>query len=144
MAFDAGGIWKVIHFKGYFVPFFLGRTEELPFLRPVLFGLTESTLCSRRIAMWKPRIYIEFFQERGKNHVLGQWILTWCWMNDCYVLFYSQARFSYVRMKYLFFSWLVVFVGSWIIYVQYSTYTELCRGKDCKKIIVSIFLFPTI
>ncbi|XP_072824313.1 divergent protein kinase domain 1A isoform X1 [Vicugna pacos] len=46
-----------------------------------------------------------------------------------------QARFSYVRMKYLFFSWLVVFVGSWIIYVQYSTYTELCRGKDCKKII---------
>uniref|UniRef100_A0A8C0WRR7 FAM69 N-terminal domain-containing protein n=5 Tax=Castor canadensis TaxID=51338 RepID=A0A8C0WRR7_CASCN len=48
---------------------------------------------------------------------------------------YLQARFSYVRMKYLFFSWLVVFVGSWIIYVQYSTYTELCRGKDCKKII---------
>ncbi|XP_032011238.1 divergent protein kinase domain 1A isoform X2 [Hylobates moloch] len=49
--------------------------------------------------------------------------------------YYLQARFSYVRMKYLFFSWLVVFVGSWIIYVQYSTYTELCRGKDCKKII---------
>ncbi|KAM5257218.1 divergent protein kinase domain 1A isoform 3-T3 [Ctenodactylus gundi] len=48
---------------------------------------------------------------------------------------YLQARFSYVRMKYLFFSWLAVFVGSWIIYVQYSTYTELCRGKDCKKII---------
>ncbi|XP_027626244.1 divergent protein kinase domain 1A isoform X3 [Tupaia chinensis] len=40
-----------------------------------------------------------------------------------------------MRMKYLFFSWLAVFVGSWIIYVQYSTYTELCRGKDCKKII---------
>uniref|UniRef100_A0A2K5X703 Divergent protein kinase domain 1A n=3 Tax=Macaca TaxID=9539 RepID=A0A2K5X703_MACFA len=49
--------------------------------------------------------------------------------------YYLQARFSYVRMKYLFFSWLAVFVGSWIIYVQYSTYTELCRGKDCKKII---------
>ena len=62
-------------------------------------------------------------------------------MIDCYVLFYLQARFSYVRMKYLFFSWLAVFVGSWIIYVQYSTYTELCRGKDCKKIIVSIFYF---
>lgn len=83
-------------------------------------------------------------KKGGKNHVLGQWMLTWYWMNDCYMLFYSQARFSYVRMKYLFFSWLVVFVGSWIIYVQYSTYTELCRGKDCKKIIVSIFKFPTI
>uniref|UniRef100_A0A9L0IM05 Divergent protein kinase domain 1A n=1 Tax=Equus asinus TaxID=9793 RepID=A0A9L0IM05_EQUAS len=51
---------------------------------------------------------------------------------------YLQARFSYVRMKYLFFSWLAVFVGSWIIYVQYSTYTELCRGKDCKKIIAKL------
>ncbi|XP_065265922.1 divergent protein kinase domain 1A isoform X2 [Emys orbicularis] len=40
-----------------------------------------------------------------------------------------------MRMKYLFISWLVVFIGSWIIYVQYSTYTELCRGHDCKKII---------
>nr|KAF6377739.1 divergent protein kinase domain 1A [Myotis myotis] len=54
--------------------------------------------------------------------------------------YYLQARFSYVRMKYLFFSWLAVFVGSWIVYVQYSTYTELCRGKDCKKIIVSFFI----
>lgn len=43
-----------------------------------------------------------------------------------------------MRMKYLFFSWLGVFIGSWIIYVQYSSYTELCRGHDCKKIIVSI------
>lgn len=41
-------------------------------------------------------------------------------------------------MKYLFFSWLVVFVGSWIVYVEYSSYTELCRGHDCKKSIVSI------
>ncbi|XP_043941612.1 divergent protein kinase domain 1A [Protopterus annectens] len=38
-------------------------------------------------------------------------------------------------MKYLFFSWLAVFVGSWIIYVQYSAYTELCRGSDCKNMI---------
>ncbi|XP_071666528.1 ecotropic viral integration site 5 protein homolog isoform X2 [Patagioenas fasciata] len=38
-------------------------------------------------------------------------------------------------MKYLFISWLVVFIGSWIMYVQYSTYTELCRGHDCRKII---------
>uniref|UniRef100_A0A667XQW1 Divergent protein kinase domain 1A n=1 Tax=Myripristis murdjan TaxID=586833 RepID=A0A667XQW1_9TELE len=40
--------------------------------------------------------------------------------------------FSYLHMKYLFFSWLAVFVGSWIVYVEYSSYTELCRGHDCK------------
>ncbi|XP_074859654.1 divergent protein kinase domain 1A isoform X4 [Carettochelys insculpta] len=47
----------------------------------------------------------------------------------------QKARFSYMRTKYLFISWLVVFIGSWILYVQYSTYTELCRGHNCKKII---------
>ncbi|XP_034036619.1 divergent protein kinase domain 1A-like isoform X2 [Thalassophryne amazonica] len=43
-----------------------------------------------------------------------------------------QTRFSHLHMKYLFFSWLTVFVGSWIVYVEYSLYTELCRGHDCK------------
>ncbi|KAJ0065415.1 hypothetical protein NL108_009522 [Boleophthalmus pectinirostris] len=46
---------------------------------------------------------------------------------------YVQAR--YLHMKYLFFSWLAVFVGSWIVYVEYSSYTELCRGQECKKYI---------
>lgn len=46
---------------------------------------------------------------------------------------HGQARLSYLHMKYLFFSWLAVFVGSWIVYVEYSSYTELCRGHDCKK-----------
>ncbi|XP_060934722.1 divergent protein kinase domain 1A-like isoform X1 [Limanda limanda] len=45
---------------------------------------------------------------------------------------YIQARFSYLHMRYLFFSWLTLFVGSWILYVKYSSYTELCRGHDCK------------
>ncbi|XP_010129223.1 PREDICTED: protein FAM69A-like, partial [Buceros rhinoceros silvestris] len=45
------------------------------------------------------------------------------------------VRFSYMRLKYLFFSWLVVFIGSWVMYAQYSAYTELCRGHDCRKII---------
>lgn len=49
-----------------------------------------------------------------------------------------QARFSYLHMKYLFFSWLAVFVGSWVVYVQYSSYTELCRGHECKNSIVSV------
>ncbi|KAK7888662.1 hypothetical protein WMY93_024222 [Mugilogobius chulae] len=46
---------------------------------------------------------------------------------------YVQARI--LHMKYLFFSWLAVFVGSWIVYVEYSSYTELCRGHDCKNYI---------
>lgn len=49
-----------------------------------------------------------------------------------------KARFSYLHMKYLFFSWLAVFVGSWIVYVEYSAYTELCRGHECKRSIVSV------
>lgn len=54
----------------------------------------------------------------------------------------AQARFSYLHMKYLFFSWLAVFVGSWVVYVEYSSYTELCRGHECKNSIVS-FQFST-
>ncbi|XP_067108865.1 divergent protein kinase domain 1A [Osmerus mordax] len=49
--------------------------------------------------------------------------------------FYLQARISFVRVKYLFLTWLTVFVGSWVIYVQYSTYKELCRGHECKNAI---------
>lgn len=37
-----------------------------------------------------------------------------------------------MRIKYLFFSWLAVFIGSWVIYVRYNSYTELCRGHECK------------
>lgn len=44
-------------------------------------------------------------------------------------------------MKYLFFSWLAVFVGSWVVYVEYSSYTELCRGHECKNSIVSFQVF---
>uniref|UniRef100_A0A3B4Z348 Protein FAM69A-like n=1 Tax=Stegastes partitus TaxID=144197 RepID=A0A3B4Z348_9TELE len=41
-----------------------------------------------------------------------------------------QARISFVRVKYLFLTWLTVLVGSWVLYVQYSAYTELCRGHE--------------
>ncbi|XP_064848398.1 divergent protein kinase domain 1A-like [Oncorhynchus masou masou] len=51
------------------------------------------------------------------------------WINKS---FYFQARISFVRVKYLFLTWLTVFVGGWVIYVQYSNYTELCRGHECK------------
>lgn len=40
-------------------------------------------------------------------------------------------------MKYLFLTWLTVLVGSWVLYVQYSAYTELCRGHECRNAIVS-------
>lgn len=43
-----------------------------------------------------------------------------------------MARLSYMRIKYLFFSWLAVFISSWVIYVRYNSYTELCRGHECK------------
>ncbi|XP_057712844.1 divergent protein kinase domain 1A isoform X1 [Corythoichthys intestinalis] len=49
--------------------------------------------------------------------------------------FYFQARISFVRVKYLFLTWLTVLVGSWVLYVQYSAYTELCRGRQCKNAI---------
>lgn len=49
-----------------------------------------------------------------------------------------QARISFVRVKYLFLTWLTVLVGSWVLYVQYSAYSELCRGHECKNAIVSL------
>ncbi|XP_077471223.1 divergent protein kinase domain 1A [Stigmatopora argus] len=49
--------------------------------------------------------------------------------------FYFQARISFVRVKYLFLTWLTVLVGSWVLYAQYSAYTELCRGRQCKNAI---------
>ncbi|MBN3313220.1 FA69A protein, partial [Atractosteus spatula] len=63
---------------------------------------------------------------------MARGLFSWAWLKKPY---YIQARFSYLRVKYLFFSWLAVFVGSWVVYVQYSAYTELCRGHDCKRTI---------
>uniref|UniRef100_A0AAQ4S4N7 Divergent protein kinase domain 1Aa n=1 Tax=Gasterosteus aculeatus aculeatus TaxID=481459 RepID=A0AAQ4S4N7_GASAC len=47
----------------------------------------------------------------------------------------DEARVSFVRVKYLFLTWLTVLVGSWVLYVQYSAYTELCRGHECRNAI---------
>ncbi|TST47736.1 Protein FAM69A [Bagarius yarrelli] len=52
------------------------------------------------------------------------------------VLPLSRIRLSYMRVKYLFLTWLAVFVGSWVVYVQYSSYTELCRANKCYTTIV--------
>ncbi|XP_030628987.1 divergent protein kinase domain 1A [Chanos chanos] len=59
---------------------------------------------------------------------MARGLFSRAWMTKSY---YFQARLSYVRLKYLFFTWLTVFVGSWVVYVQYSAYTELCRAQEC-------------
>ncbi|KAF4117051.1 divergent protein kinase domain 1A isoform X1 [Onychostoma macrolepis] len=63
---------------------------------------------------------------------MARGLFSRAWLSKTY---HFQARLSYVRVKYLFLTWLAVFVGSWVVYVQYSTYTELCRGRECKSII---------
>ncbi|XP_026069524.1 protein FAM69A-like isoform X2 [Carassius auratus] len=67
---------------------------------------------------------------------MARGLIPWIWLKRPV---YIQARFSYLHMKYLFFSWLAVFVGSWVVYVEYSSYTELCRGHECKNSICSKF-----
>lgn len=49
-----------------------------------------------------------------------------------------QGRLPGLRVKYVFLLWLGIFVGSWLVYVHYSTYAELCRGHVCQVVIVSV------
>ncbi|XP_051568376.1 divergent protein kinase domain 1A-like [Myxocyprinus asiaticus] len=67
---------------------------------------------------------------------MARGLIPWIWLKRPV---YIQARFSYLHMKYLFFSWLAVFVGSWVVYMEYSSYTELCRGHECKNSICDKF-----
>lgn len=46
-----------------------------------------------------------------------------------------QGRLPGLRVKYVFLVWLIVFAGSWMAYVHYSTYVELCRGHVCQVVI---------
>ncbi|KAL6470819.1 hypothetical protein MHYP_G00219380 [Metynnis hypsauchen] len=46
-----------------------------------------------------------------------------------------QSRLPAVKVKYLVVAWLGVLVASWVIYVQYSSYSELCRGHVCTMLI---------
>lgn len=47
-------------------------------------------------------------------------------------------------MKYLLVVWLGIFVGSWVAYMHYSSYSELCRGHVCRMIIVSASTAPGV
>ncbi|XP_060466322.1 divergent protein kinase domain 1B isoform X3 [Panthera onca] len=46
-----------------------------------------------------------------------------------------EGRLPGLRVKYVFLVWLGIFVGSWLVYVHYSTYAELCRGHVCQVVI---------
>ncbi|XP_053775135.1 divergent protein kinase domain 1B [Desmodus rotundus] len=46
-----------------------------------------------------------------------------------------QGRLPGLRVKYVFLVWLGIFAGSWLVYVSYSSYVELCRGHICQVVI---------
>lgn len=49
----------------------------------------------------------------------------------------SQSRLPAVKVKYLMVAWFGALVASWVVYIQYSSYSELCRGHVCTMLIVS-------
>lgn len=53
------------------------------------------------------------------------------------ISFPLQGRLPGIKVKYLLVVWLGIFVGSWVAYMHYSSYSELCRGHVCRMIIVS-------
>ncbi|XP_061436114.1 divergent protein kinase domain 1B-like isoform X2 [Lethenteron reissneri] len=77
------------------------------------------SLVERRLAACVsiiPKI-TSFFRWEGHVEEQGEFLLT---------------RFPGLRVRHLFLVWLGVLVGSWVLYMQYSSYTELCRGAVCK------------
>lgn len=46
-----------------------------------------------------------------------------------------QGRLPGLRVRYVVLVWLGVFAGSWLVYVHYSSYSELCRGHVCQVVI---------
>ncbi|KAL4623352.1 protein FAM69B-like [Arapaima gigas] len=46
-----------------------------------------------------------------------------------------QGCLPTIRVKYLFLAWLGILVGSWVLYMHYSSYSDLCRGHICQMII---------
>lgn len=46
-----------------------------------------------------------------------------------------QGRLPVIKVKYLLLAWLGVLVTSWVLYMQYASYSELCRGHVCHMVI---------
>ncbi|XP_055069828.2 divergent protein kinase domain 1A isoform X1 [Misgurnus anguillicaudatus] len=98
--------------------------------------LTAREVRRHRGTSHKPRRSLSTCVVKCGVSIMARGLIPWIWLKRPV---YIQARFSYLHMKYLFFSWLAVFVGSWVVYVEYSSYTELCRGHECKNSICDKF-----
>ncbi|XP_076140935.1 divergent protein kinase domain 1B [Alosa pseudoharengus] len=46
-----------------------------------------------------------------------------------------QSRMPAVKVKYLLLVWVGILLASWVLYMQYSSYSELCRGHVCHMVI---------
>lgn len=46
-----------------------------------------------------------------------------------------QSRLPAIKVKYLLLAWLGILVTSWVLYMQYASYSELCRGNVCQMVI---------
>ncbi|PWA26482.1 hypothetical protein CCH79_00001101 [Gambusia affinis] len=46
-----------------------------------------------------------------------------------------QSRLPAIKVKYLLLAWLGILIISWIVYMQYASYAELCRGHVCQMVI---------
>lgn len=49
-----------------------------------------------------------------------------------------QGRLPGLRVKCVLLVWLGIFAGSWMVYLHYASYSELCRGHVCQVVIVSV------
>lgn len=50
----------------------------------------------------------------------------------------SKSRLPAIKVKYLLLAWLGILITSWVLYMQYASYSELCRGHVCQMVIVSV------
>lgn len=49
-----------------------------------------------------------------------------------------KSRLPAIKVKYLLLAWLGILITSWVLYMQYASYSELCRGHVCQMVIVSV------
>ncbi|XP_008401639.1 divergent protein kinase domain 1B isoform X2 [Poecilia reticulata] len=47
----------------------------------------------------------------------------------------KNSRLPAIKVKYLLLAWLGILIISWIVYMQYASYAELCRGHVCQIVI---------
>lgn len=65
--------------------------------------------------------------------------ILWSAVMSLFSFFPPKSRLPAIKVKYLLLAWLGILIASWVIYMQYASYSELCRGHVCHMVIVSIF-----